>query len=107
MSGRLGRVGELGLRLLPGTLWAGWGPQHTHSTCLVQKEARGILVAPDRGVGCGAGLSLCVACLLCLSCVIRDSGEEVVGAVCLNPPAVPAYGVGRNGFLEADGRCPL
>lgn len=31
--------------------------------------------------------------------------EEVIDAVCLNFPAMPADGVERNGFLEMDGRC--
>jgi hypothetical protein len=74
MSGRLGRVGDLRLCLLPGTCVLG-GDRSTHSHWLVQKEAR-VLVVLDRGAACGAGLSLCVACLLCPSCVMKESGQS-------------------------------
>lgn len=67
MSGRLGRVGDLRLCLLPGTcVLGGDSPHtHTHSCWLVQKEARDTLVVLDRGAVCGAGLSLCVVSLVC------------------------------------------
>lgn len=80
MSGRLGRVGDLSLCLLPGTCVLGGEPlSPTPPQPLAgTEEACDTLVVLDRGAACGAGLSLCVACLLCLWCVMRRVSPSIL-----------------------------